>query len=117
MVFLENEILYRDSFEMSDAALSADFVLPFGKAKIEQQGKHVTIVSHSIGVKFALEAAKTLESLGVECEVINLRTVRPIDEATVFESVMKTHHLVTVEGGWPTCGIGSEIISRVCECE
>jgi pyruvate dehydrogenase E1 component beta subunit len=85
--------------------LKDDFVVPIGKAKIELLGEHVTIVSYSMGVRNALEAAKELENLGVKAEVINLRTLRPLDFETVKISVMKTHHLVTVETGWPFCGL------------
>ncbi|CAG2202349.1 PDHB [Mytilus edulis] len=115
VVFLENEIMYGTSFEMSDEAMSEDFVIPIGKAKIERQGNHITLVSHSRYVGHCLEAANELAGQGVECEVINLRSIRPMDEETIVKSVMKTNHLVTVEGGWPQCGIGSEICARVIE--
>ncbi|XP_076447802.1 pyruvate dehydrogenase E1 component subunit beta, mitochondrial-like [Babylonia areolata] len=117
VVFLENEIMYGTSFEISDEAASPDFVLPIGKAKIEREGSHVTLVAHSIGVGRCMEAAKELAGQGVECEVINLRSLRPMDEETIIKSVMKTNHLVTVEGGWPQCGIGSEIAARVMESQ
>jgi len=115
VVFLENELLYGLAFEMSDEALSEDFLIPFGKAKIERSGKHVTLVSHSRPVGICLEAAKELEQLGIECEVINLRSIRPIDEETIIKSVMKTNHLVTVENGWPQFGVGAEICARIVE--
>lgn len=78
-------------------------------------GKHVTLVSHSRSVGFCLDAAKQLAGLGVEAEVINLRTIRPLDEETIVKSVIKTNHLVTVEGGWPQFGVGAEICARIVE--
>ncbi|KAH3876623.1 pyruvate dehydrogenase E1 component subunit beta, mitochondrial-like [Dreissena polymorpha] len=115
VVCLENEIMYGVQFEMSDQALDKDFLIPIGKAKIERAGKHITLVSHSKFVGTCLDAANELAGIGVECEVINLRTIRPMDDETIFKSVMKTHHLVTVEGGWPQSGIGAEIVARVIE--
>lgn len=115
VVMLENELMYGTPFEMSDTALSPDFVIPIGKAKVEREGKNVTIVAHSKSVGIALDAAKELESLGVDTEVINLRTIRPMDDATIIASVMKTNHLVTMEGGWPQFGVGAEICARVVE--
>ncbi|CAI2350889.1 unnamed protein product [Caenorhabditis sp. 36 PRJEB53466] len=117
VVFLENEILYGQSFPVSDEVLSDDFVVPIGKAKIERAGDHVTIVSYSRGVEFALEAAKQLEALGVSAEVINLRSLRPFDFESIRQSVFKTHHLVSVETGWPFAGIGSEIAAQVMESD
>lgn len=115
VVVLENELLYGSSFEVSDEVLSKDFVLPIGKAKIEREGQHITLVAHSRAVMLALEAAKTLAGEGVECEVINLRSLRPLDEAAIVQSVIKTRNLVTVEQGWPQSGIGSEICARIVE--
>ncbi|XP_029635416.1 pyruvate dehydrogenase E1 component subunit beta, mitochondrial [Octopus sinensis] len=115
VVCLENELMYGTPFEMSEESLSPDFLIPIGKAKVERAGTHVTLVSFSKTVGTCLEAAKELENLGVECEVINLRTLRPLDEETIVNSVMKTNHLVTVEGGWPQCGIGAEICARIIE--
>ena len=100
---------------MSDQALSKDFVLPIGKAKIERVGKHVTIVAHSKAVEIALEAANELAGKGIEAEVINLRSLRPLDTDTIAQSVAKTNHLISVEGGWPSCGIGAEISARIME--
>jgi pyruvate dehydrogenase E1 component beta subunit len=117
VIFLENEILYGAQFDMSDEALSNEFVLPIGKAKVERPGKHITLVSHSKAVDICLDAAKALAGEGIECEVINLRSLRPLDMDTVLKSVAKTHHLVTVEQGWPQSGIGSEICARVMESE
>ena len=78
-------------------------------------GKDVTLVSHSRSVGFCLEAAKELEQSGIDCEVINLRSIRPMDEETIVTSVMKTNHLITVEGGWPQFGVGSEICAKIME--
>lgn len=117
VVFLENELLYGTAFPISDEALSKDFVLPIGKAKIERPGKHVTIVAHSKGVEVGLEAANLLAGQGIECEVINLRSIRPLDEATIISSLKKTNHLITLEQGWPGFGVGAEICARVMESE
>lgn len=115
VVCLENEIMYGQSFDVSDEVLSKDFLVPIGKAKIERAGKHVTLVSFSRAVATSLEAAKELATAGIEAEVINLRTLRPLDFDTILESVKKTNHLVTVEHGWPQSGVGAEIISRLVE--
>ncbi|XP_074103032.1 pyruvate dehydrogenase E1 beta subunit [Cotesia typhae] len=117
VVFLENELLYGVQYPMSDEAISKDFVLPIGKAKIERPGKHITLVAHSKAVELALEAANELAGKGIEAEVINLRSLRPLDTETILKSVAKTHHLVSVEQGWPTCGIGAEISARIMESE
>ncbi|CAJ0565003.1 unnamed protein product, partial [Mesorhabditis spiculigera] len=117
VVFLENEILYGQQFPFPEEAKSEDFVLPIGKAHIERPGNDITIVTYSRGVEFAMEAAKQLATIGVEAEVINLRTLRPFDFETVKKSVMKTNHLVTVETGWPFAGIGAEISAQVIESE
>lgn len=102
---------------MSDEVLSKDFVVPIGKAKIMRQGKHVTIVAYSRNVKYSLEAAAQLEKEGISCEVINLRSIRPLDRETIVKSVMKTSRLVTVEDGFPMCGIGAEIVALVNETD
>ena len=112
VIFLENEILYGQTF---DCPTDEDFILPIGKAKIERAGQHVTIVAFSIMVGVALEAAKVLAEQGIEAEVINLRSIRPLDTETVVESVKKTNRLVTVEEGWPFAGIGAEVAMRVIE--
>lgn len=104
VVFLENELMYGTAFPVSDQVLDKNFVLPIGKAKIMRPGKHVTIVTHSKAVDTALEAANELAGKGIECEIINLRSLRPMDTETIFKSVQKTHHLVTVEQGWPQSG-------------
>ncbi|WP_109356916.1 pyruvate dehydrogenase complex E1 component subunit beta [Sphingorhabdus sp. EL138] len=110
VVFLENELLYGRSFEIPDLD---DYVLPIGKARIMREGADVTIVSYSIGVGLALEAADTLAGEGIDAEVIDLRTLRPLDTETVLQSLAKTNRLVVAEEGWPTCSIASEIIA-VC---
>ena len=110
VVFLENEILYGQSFEVPKLD---DFVLPIGKARIARSGKDVTIVSFSRGMAYALDAAKHLAEEGIEAEVIDLRTLRPLDIETVVASVHKTNRIVTVEEGWPVCSIASEIAARV----
>ncbi|GAB1863410.1 Pyruvate dehydrogenase E1 component subunit beta [Camponotus japonicus] len=117
VVVLENEILYGVQYPMSDEALSKDFVLPIGKAKVERVGNHVTLVAHSKAVEESLEAANELAGKGIEAEVINLRSLRPLDIDTIIQSVVKTKHLLTVEQGWPQCGIGAEISARIAESE
>lgn len=117
VVCLENEMLYGVGYPVSDQVLDKEFILPIGKAKIMRPGKHVTLVAHSKAVENALQAANELAGKGVECEVINLRSLRPLDSETIFKSVQKTHHLVTVEQGWPQSGIGSEICARIMEHE
>ncbi|MBU0555516.1 MAG: pyruvate dehydrogenase complex E1 component subunit beta [Alphaproteobacteria bacterium] len=110
VVFLENELVYGRSFEVPQVE---DHVLPIGKARIVRPGKDVTLVSYSIGVGVALEAAETLAADGIDAEVIDLRTLRPLDTATVLESLKKTNRIVVVEEGWPVCSIASEI-AAVC---
>ena len=112
VVFLENELLYGRSF---DVPKLDDWVLPIGKARIMREGADVTIVSYSIGVGLALEAAETLAGEGVDAEVIDLRTLRPLDRQTVLKSLSKTNRLVVVEEGWPTCSIASEVAMFVME--
>ena len=106
VVFLENEILYGKSFDVPEIE---DFVLPIGKAKIAREGSDVTIVSFGIGMTWALEAAEALAAEGISAEVIDLRTLRPMDTATVIESVKKTNRCVTVEEGWPLASIGNHV--------
>ncbi len=106
VIFLENEMLYGQSFEVPT---SDEFVIPLGRAKIEREGSDVTIVAYSIMVGKALEAAEELAGQGIDAEVINLRTIRPLDRHTILESVKKTNRIVTVEESWPFAGIGSEI--------
>uniref|UniRef100_A0A673HRS1 Pyruvate dehydrogenase E1 component subunit beta n=1 Tax=Sinocyclocheilus rhinocerous TaxID=307959 RepID=A0A673HRS1_9TELE len=115
VVFLENELMYGVPFEMSEEVQSKDFLIPIGKAKIERQGNHITLVSHSRMVSLCLDAAAVLAKEGIECEVINMRTIRPLDAEAIETSIMKTNHLVTVEGGWPQFGIGAEILAWIME--
>jgi pyruvate dehydrogenase E1 component beta subunit len=112
VIFLEHEILYGQHFEVPD---DPDFVLPIGRAKIERAGHSVTLIAFSKMVGLALEAAEALKGEGIEAEVINLRTIRPLDRATIVESVKKTNRVVTVEEGWAFAGIGSEIAGVVME--
>lgn len=115
VVFLENEYLYGEAFEISEEALGQDFLTPIGKAKIMRPGKHVTIVAYSRNVKFSLLAAEQLAKEGISAEVINLRSIKPLDRTTIVESVKKTNRIVTVEDGFPQCGIGAEIAAVVFE--
>ncbi|HEY6662489.1 MAG TPA: pyruvate dehydrogenase complex E1 component subunit beta [Sphingomicrobium sp.] len=108
VVFLENELLYGQHFDVPQLD---DYVLPIGKARIVRPGKDVTIVSYSIGVGVALEAALELMGQGINAEVIDLRTLRPLDKATVLESLKRTNRMVVVEEGWPVCSISSEIMA------
>jgi len=110
VIFLENEIVYGKSFPVPKLD---DFVLPIGKARIVRPGKDVTIVAYSITVGQALEAAEKLAEEGIDAEVIDLRSLRPLDMDTVLESVKKTNRIVTMEQAWPVCSIGSEICARV----
>src|ERR687893_39567 len=112
VIVLENEILYGHSFECPTAE---DFVLPIGKAKVERAGKDVTIVAFSIAVTWAMQAAEELAKHGIEAEVINLRSIRPLDGEAIAASVHKTNRLVTVEEGWPFAGIGAEVAMQVIE--
>jgi pyruvate dehydrogenase E1 component beta subunit len=112
VIFLENEILYGHSFPVPKLD---DFVLPIGKARIARFGGDVTIVAWSMGMTYALKAAEELEKDGIDAEVIDLRTLRPMDSAAIFESVKKTGRLVTVEEGWKQSGVGAEIAARVME--
>jgi pyruvate dehydrogenase E1 component beta subunit len=112
VIFLENEILYGQSFECPTAE---DFVLEIGRAKVERPGTDVTIVAFSITVGLAMQAAERLAEHGISAEVVNLRTIRPLDTQTVADSVRKTNRLVTVEEGWPFAGIGAEVAMQVIE--
>ena len=112
IVFLENELLYGQKFDVPD---TDDWTVPIGKAKVVRAGTDVTITAFSIMVGKALEAAKMLEEQGISAEVIDLRTIRPLDTATILESVRKTNRLVTAEEGWGQSGVGAEIAMRVME--
>jgi pyruvate dehydrogenase E1 component beta subunit len=111
IIFLENEILYGQSFEVP----KGDFVLPIGKARIDRAGKDVTIVSFGIGMTYARKAADALSGEGIEAEVIDLRTIRPMDVATVVASIRKTNRCVAVEEGWPQSGVTAEIGMKIME--
>ena len=112
VIFLENEILYGHTYE---CPTDEDFILPLGRAKVERVGQHVTIVAFSIMVGVAMKAAEALAEQGIEAEVINLRSLRPFDTATIVESVKKTNRVVSVEEGWPFAGIGAEVAMQVIE--
>ena len=112
VVFLENELIYGRSFELPELD---DHVLPIGKARIMRKGRDVTIVSYSIGVGLSLEAAETLAGEGIEAEVLDLRTLRPLDREAVLTSLAKTNRLIIAEEGWPTCSIAAEIIAICME--
>ncbi|MDB5451175.1 MAG: Transketolase central region, partial [Phenylobacterium sp.] len=112
VVFLEHEMLYGTEFDVPDGV---DWVLPIGKAKVRREGKDVTLVAYSRMVGFCLKAAEELAAEGIEAEVVDLRTIRPLDYATVIESVKKTNRLVTVEEGWGPMGVGAEIAAKVVE--
>ena len=112
VVFLENELLYGRTYEVP---AGNDHVVPIGKARIMREGSDVTIVSYSIGVGLSLEAATKLAEEGISAEVIDLRTIRPLDKATILASLAKTNRLVVAEEGWPVCSVGSEILAICME--
>jgi pyruvate dehydrogenase E1 component beta subunit len=112
VIFLENEILYGHS---SKVPRLDDYVLPIGRARIVRPGKDVTIVAWSMGMTYALKAAEELTKENIEAEVIDLRTLKPMDSDTIVKSVKKTGRLVTVEEGWKQSGVGSEIAARISE--
>jgi pyruvate dehydrogenase E1 component beta subunit len=112
VVFLENELLYGRTYEVPGGN---DHVVPIGKARIMREGSDVTIVSYSIGVGLSLEAAAKLAEEGISAEVIDLRTIRPLDKATILASLAKTNRLVVAEEGWPVCSVGSEILAICME--
>lgn len=113
VIFLENELLYGVAFD--DVSQDPDFVLPLGKALVRRKGKDVTLVAFSIMVGKALEAADKLAELGIDAEVIDLRTLRPLDRETIVRSVAKTNRLVSVEESWPFAGIGAEMAALAME--
>ncbi|TCD05223.1 pyruvate dehydrogenase complex E1 component subunit beta [Erythrobacteraceae bacterium CFH 75059] len=112
VVFLENELLYGRSFALDE---DEEQVLPIGKAKIVREGRDVTLVSYSIGVGFALEAAETLAAEGIEAEVLDLRTIRPLDRQAILDSLARTNRLIVAEEGWPTCSVASEVMALCME--
>jgi pyruvate dehydrogenase E1 component beta subunit len=112
VVFLEHEMMYGQEFDVPE---DIDWVVPIGKAKVRRQGKDVTITAHSRMVGMALKAAEQLAAEGIDAEVIDLRTLRPLDHETIVESVKKTNRLVTAEEGWGPMGVGAEVIARVID--
>jgi pyruvate dehydrogenase E1 component beta subunit len=112
VIVLENELMYGTSFDVPD---DADHIVPIGKASVVREGTDVTIIAFSIMVGKALKAAEELEAAGISAEVIDLRTLRPLDTETIIESVQKTNRIVSVEEGWPYAGIGAEIAATVME--
>jgi pyruvate dehydrogenase E1 component beta subunit len=112
VIFLENEMLYGHEFDVPDVE---DWLVPIGRAKVRRTGADVTLTAHSRLVGFALEAAEELAKEGIEAEVIDLRTLRPLDDATIIESVKKTNRLVSCEEGWGPMGVGAEVVARVIE--
>lgn len=114
---LENELMYGQTLKLSEEAMSPEFVLPLGKLKVEKEGTDVSIITFSRMVGYALQAAEILATKGVNAEVINLRSLRPLDREGIVRSVKKTHRVVTVEEGWATCGVGAEV-GAICyeEC-
>lgn len=117
VVFLENELLYGTPFPMTEEAQSADFTIPIGKAKIERSGKDVSIITFSKLVGTSLELAKKLEAEGISVEVLNLRSLRPLDRDAIIATAKKTGRVVSVEEGWPQNGIGAEIAGILMETE
>ena len=117
VIFLESEMLYGEKFILSPEAASQDFTIKIGEAKVERMGSDVTLIGYSRMVSVMIKAAEELESNGISAEIINLRTLRPLDLQTIGESIRKTHRLVTVEETWPLYGIGAEIIAEVVESD
>jgi pyruvate dehydrogenase E1 component beta subunit len=111
VVFLENELLYGRSFEVPEG----EHVVEIGRARLHRPGRDVTLVSYSIGVEVALEAATQLAAEGIEAEVLDLRTLRPLDEASILAALQRTHRMVVVEEGWPRCSIASEVMAIAME--
>lgn len=115
IVFLESELLYGQKFKLSPESQSPDYLVPIGKAKVERVGKDVTLIAFSRIVGSTLEAAEKLKEEGIDAEVINLRTIRPLDVETIIKSVKKTNRVVTVEEGWPQSGVGAELSALIVE--
>ncbi|MEP0070360.1 pyruvate dehydrogenase complex E1 component subunit beta [Pyruvatibacter sp.] len=112
VIFLENEVMYGKTFDVPD---TDDWIVPIGKAKVLKEGTDVTIVSHSHSLTYVMEALPELEAAGINAEVIDLRTIRPLDKQAIIDSVKKTNRCVTVEEGWSICGIGSEISAMLMQ--
>lgn len=117
VVFLESELGYNEIYPLTPEEQSADFLLPIGQAKIEVSGSDISIISFSRQVGNCIKAAKELKEKGINAEVVNLRTLRPLDVHTIITSIQKTGRLLTVEEGWPQSGVGSEIITLANECK
>lgn len=117
VVVLENEMLYGETFSVSDVAQDKDFTIPFGVAKVEREGTDVSIITFSRQVGISLEVARQLEKEGISVEVINLRSLRPLDRNAIIDTVKKTKRVVCVEQGWPHCGVCAEIIAVIMESE
>lgn len=117
VVVLEHELMYGVSFPVSDEAQSKDFVIPIGQAKIEREGSDVTIVTFSKMTGLALEAAEAMAAKGISVEVINLLSIRPLDRDTIINSAKKTGRVISLETGWPQCGVGSEIAALLMESD
>ena len=117
VVVLEHELTYGQSFDIPEESMNVDFLIPFGKAKIERPGKTISIFAFSRAVGISLAAAKILEESGIDCEVINLRSLRPLDRDTIIQSIKKTNRAITVDECWPACNIGAEICASVMESE
>lgn len=115
VIVLENEILYGEAFPVDDKVLDKDFTVPIGKAKVMKQGSDISLIGFGKMVGYCLKAAEILEREGIDAEVINLRSLKPIDREAIAASVRKTHQVVSVEEGWPQHGVGSEIISIAVE--
>lgn len=116
-VVLEHELMYGEKFAVSDEAMGEDFVIPLGKAKVEREGEHVTLVAFSKAVGMSLAAADALAAEGIKAEVLNLRSLRPLDRDAIIKSVKKTHRIVTVDESFPMCNIGAEVAAVVMESE
>jgi pyruvate dehydrogenase E1 component beta subunit len=118
VVVLENEMMYGVTFDLSEEIMDKDFIVPIGKAKIMREGSDITITAHAKMVGHAMQAADILkEKHGINAEVINLRSIKPLDRDTIIKSVMKTHHIMNVEEGWPQHGVGAEIAGIMMESE
>ena len=116
VLVLESERMYGVEFDCSDEVMDPNYLVPIGKARFHTTGDHVTLISHAAAMTPTLEAAKQLKEEGINCEVINLRSIRPLDRESIINSVMKTNRLVTVENGTPQSGIGAEIAATLMEC-
>lgn len=116
--FLEHELMYGETFELSEAAMSKDFLIPLGKAKVEREGSDITIVAFSKAVGLSLKAADQLAAeAGIKAEVLNLRSLRPIDREAIIKSVKKTNRVITVDESFPFCNIGAEVAAIIMESE